>query len=134
IDRLCALTEGHAVTIVGARRGTPYGLEMAEALGRGLAAAGLTVVSGLALGIDAAAHRGACAAPAGGALAVIGCGPEHCYPPSNRDVYAAVLARGCVLSEFPPGTPIFRWSFPARNRIMAALADLTIVVEAASPS
>lgn len=134
VERLRALAGAHAVTIVGARRGTPYGLEMAASLGRGLAAAGLTVVSGLALGVDAAAHRGACAAPAGGALAVIACGPEHCYPPGNRDVYEAVLERGCVVSEFPPRTPIFRWAFPARNRIMAALARITIVVEAGDPS
>lgn len=132
--RLRALADAPAATIVGSRRGTPYGLEMAEALGRGLAAAGLTVVSGLALGVDAAAHRGACAAPAGGALAVVACGPEHCYPPANRAVYEAVLERGCVVSELPPRTPIFRWAFPARNRIMAALARITIVVEARDPS
>jgi DNA processing protein len=134
LERLEELAAGRAVTVVGARRASPYGLEMARSLGRGLAVAGLTVVSGLALGIDAAAHRGACSAPCGGALAVIACGPERCYPARNRDLYREVLKRGCVLSEFPPGTPVFRWAFPARNRIMAALAEMTIVVEAADPS
>ncbi|MEX2196981.1 MAG: DNA-processing protein DprA [Thermoleophilaceae bacterium] len=134
LDRLRMLAGNRAVTVVGARKASAYGLEMGRGLGRGLAAAGLTVVSGLALGIDAAAHRGACAAPRGGAVAVIARGPERCYPTRNRELYRQVLERGCVVSELPPGTPVFRWAFPARNRIMAALAELTIVVEAADPS
>lgn len=133
-QRLRVLTSARAVTIVGARRPSAYGLEVARSLGRGLSAAGLTVISGLALGIDAAAHRGACSAGAGGALAVIARGPERCYPARNARLYERILERGCVISELPPGVPVFRWAFPARNRIMAALGELTVVVEAAEPS
>lgn len=133
-DRLDALAAQRPVTIVGTRHPSPYGIEVAGGLGRGLAAAGLTVVSGLALGIDGAAHRGACSAPGGGAIAVIACGPERCYPARHRELRRDILRRGCVISELPPGTPVFKWAFPARNRIMAALAEMTVVVEAADPS
>lgn len=121
------------VALVGARRASPYGLEVTRELGRGLSAAGLTVVSGLALGIDAEAHRG-CLEAGGSPLAVLGCGPDIPYPRTNRRLYERVCERGLVVSELPPGQRAFRWSFPARNRIMAGLAQMTVVVEAAEPS
>jgi len=125
---------GPFVTVVGTRRASPYGLEVAYELGRGLAAAGLVVVSGMALGIDAAAHRGALDAGGGGALAVLACGPDVPYPRTNRPLFRALRQRGLVISELPPGTAPSRWGFPARNRIMAGLAAMTVVVEAAEPS
>jgi DNA processing protein len=121
-----------AVTIVGARRATAYGRELARELGRELASAGMTVVSGLAFGIDGCAHRGAL--DAGRTIAVLGCGPDIAYPSSHRSLWRRICETGLVLSEFPPGATPWRWTFPARNRIMAALAGMTIVVEAASRS
>jgi DNA processing protein len=106
---------------------------VARALGRGLGAAGVTVVSGLALGIEATAHTG-CLDAGGTPQAVLACGPERAYPRRHDRLHRAVAAAGAVVSELPPGTPIQRWSFPARNRIMAGLARLTVVVEAAEPS
>ena len=120
------------VTIVGARRATSYGREIARELGRELAAAGMTVVSGLAFGIDAWAHRGA--VDAGRTIAVLGCGPDVAYPASNRSLWRRICESGLVLSELPPGASPWRWTFPARNRIMAALAGMTVVVEAAARS
>ncbi len=118
-----------AVAIVGARRPSPYGVDVAAALARGLAAAGVTVISGLANGIDEAAHRGAL--DAGGlTLAVLGAAPEQPYPRRARRLHERIRARGAVVSELPPGTPVRRWMFPARNRLIAALATVTIVVEA----
>jgi DNA processing protein len=122
-----------AVTVVGARRATSYGREMARELGRELAAAGLVVVSGLAFGIDGCAHRGAL--DAGGAtIAVLGCGPDVAYPAAHRSLWKRIGETGLVLSELPPGASAWRWTFPARNRIMAALAGMTVVVEAAERS
>jgi DNA processing protein len=121
------------VAIVGTRRPSSYGSEVAYALGRGLGAAGVTVVSGLALGIDGTAHRG-CLDAGGAPLAVLACGPDVPYPRRHRGLYRQIVAAGLVVSELPPGAAVFRWSFPARNRIMAALADLTLLVEAAQPS
>ena len=121
------------VALVGARRASPYGLEVTRGLGRGLGAAGVTVVSGLALGIDAQAHRG-CLEGNGTPVAVLGCGPDIPYPRTNRRLYERVCERGLVIAELPPGQRAFRWSFPARNRIMAGLARMTVVVEAAEPS
>jgi DNA processing protein len=118
-----------AVTIVGARRATSYGREVARELGRELAAAGMVVVSGLAFGIDACAHRGA--VDAGRTIAVLGCGPDIAYPAAHRSLWRQICERGVVISEFPPGAAPWRWTFPARNRIMAALAGMTVVVEAA---
>ncbi|HEV2858950.1 MAG TPA: DNA-processing protein DprA [Solirubrobacterales bacterium] len=121
-----------AVTIVGARRATSYGREIARELGRELASAGMVVVSGLAFGIDACAHRGAI--DVGRTIAVLGCGPDVAYPASHRSLWRQICERGLVISEFPPGATPWRWTFPARNRIMAALAGMTVVVEAATRS
>jgi len=120
------------VTIVGARRATSYGREIARELGRELASAGMVVVSGLAFGIDACAHRGAI--DVGRTIAVLGCGPDVAYPASHRSLWRRICERGLVISEFPPGSTPWRWTFPARNRIMAALAGMTVVVEAATRS
>jgi DNA processing protein len=121
-----------AVTIVGARRATSYGREIARELGRELAAAGMVVVSGLAFGVDACAHRGAI--DAGRTIAVLGCGPDTAYPAAHRSLWRQICEKGLVISEFPPGAAPWRWTFPARNRIMAALAGMTVVVEAAARS
>jgi DNA processing protein len=118
-----------AVAIVGTRRPSPYGLDMSRALARGSAAAGITVISGLALGIDAAAHTGALGA-GGPTLAVLAAGSERAYPARNHRLYARIAQAGAIVSELPPQTSPRRWMFPARNRLIAALADLVIVVEA----
>ena len=120
------------VTVVGARRASTYGREVARELGRELTAAGLLVTSGLAFGIDACAHRGAL--DAGTTVAVLGCGADVAYPASHRSLWRRISELGLVLSELPPGTGAWRWTFPARNRIMAALAGMTVVVEAARRS
>ena len=133
LARLSALVREPAVTVVGGRNATPHALEVAGALGRGLAAAGVTVVSGLALGIDAAVHRGALDG-GDGALVVLACGADVPYPRSHAGLYRRVRSRGAVVSELPPGVAPMRWSFPARNRIMAALGRVTVIVEAGEPS
>ena len=122
-----------SVAVVGARRATPYGLTVARELGRGLSSAGVSVVSGLALGVDAAAHAGALegtAAP----VAVLAGGADRPYPASKRQLHAAVRASGAVISELPPGFGIHRWAFVARNRLIAALAQVVVVVEATQRS
>jgi DNA processing protein len=121
-----------SVTVVGARRASSYGREVARELGRELAAAGMVVVSGLAFGIDSCAHRGAL--DAGATIAVLGCGPDVAYPAAHRSLWRRICERGLVLSELPPGASPWKWTFPARNRIMAALAGMTVVVEAAERS
>ena len=127
--RLADLTTDASVTIVGARRATGYGLEVARTLGRELTAAGLNVVSGMALGIDGAVHRGAL--EVGRTVTVLATGADRPYPLSHSRLYRQVLENGLVISELPPGTAALRWQFPARNRIMAALSGMTVVVEAA---
>lgn len=120
------------VTVVGARRASAYGREVAWQLGHELAASGMVVVSGLAFGIDACTHRGA--VEAGLTIAVLGCGADVAYPAAHRSLWRRICEQGLVLSELPPGTGAWRWAFPARNRIMAALAGMTVVVEAAERS
>ena len=97
-------------------------------MGRGLAAAGVVVVSGMAAGIDAAAHRGALAT--GSTVAVLGSGVDVCYPRSNAALYAEIAERGSLVSEYPPGTAPAPWRFPARNRIIAGMALGVVIVEA----
>lgn len=128
------LDTGDAVTIVGSRRATQYGREVAERLGFDLAAAGLVVISGMAHGIDAAAHRGALDA-GGTTIAVLGGGPDVIYPPGQRHLHRRIIASGgAVIAELTPGTTPAKWSFPARNRLMAAMATVTVVVEATERS
>ncbi len=125
-----ALPDGPSLAIVGSRRPSPYGLEAAELFARGAAAAGVTVVSGFAHGIDAAAHRGALAA-GGATVAVLGCGVDVDYPRGHRRLGEAAAERGALVSELPCGAGPRAWNFPVRNRIIAALALGTLVVEAA---
>jgi DNA processing protein len=117
-----------SVAIVGARACSAYGAAVAADLGRELAAAGVVVVSGLARGVDAAAHRGAL--EAGTTFAVLGCGIDRDYPRAHTLLAAAVAARGLLVSEYPPGVEPAPWRFPARNRIVAGLTRATVVVEA----
>ncbi len=133
--RLAALRDEHApaVAIVGARRAGQDGLEVARGLARGLASAGVTVVSGMALGIDSAAHAGALEV-GGPTLSVLASGADVPYPPSKRGLYRSLVRTQAVISEMPPGFQPYRWCFPARNRIIASLSSLTIVVEATERS
>lgn len=126
--------EAPAVALIGTRRATPDGRSVAFELGRELAAAGVVVVSGLALGIDGAAHAGAlevCESGAGVAapVGVAAGGVDVVYPRRHADLWRRVVAAGVVLSETPPGAPPAAWRFPARNRIIAALVQLVVVVE-----
>jgi DNA processing protein len=130
---LDGLMPAGAVTIVGARRATSYGREISRQLGNELATAGLIVISGLAFGVDGCAHRGALDAD-GRTIAVLGCGPDNAYPAAHRSLWRRISEVGLVISEFPPGAQPWKWTFPARNRIMAALAGMTVVVEAAARS
>lgn len=133
VSRLKWLADGDAAAIVGARRASPYGIEQARGLARGLATAGVPVVSGMALGVDSAAHAGALDAR-GATVAVLAGGPERPYPSSKRRLHERIVADGLVISEMPPGTAARRWCFPARNRLIAALARVTAVVEAGARS
>ncbi|MCC6738480.1 MAG: DNA-protecting protein DprA [Planctomycetia bacterium] len=121
-----------AVSLVGTREATPYGLHAAERLGRDLAEAGLTVVSGLARGIDTAAHRGALRA--GRTIAVLGSGVMRVYPEENEPLARRITARGCLLSEFPLRAEPNAVHFPRRNRLIAALGLGTVVVESGESS
>jgi DNA processing protein len=133
--RIAALARADGVAIVGARRGTTYGVAVARALGRALAGAGLPVVSGLALGVDSAAHAGVLERPPGAPpVAVLAGGADVPYPASRRRLYAELVARGCVVSELPPGFRALRWCFVARNRLIAGLAAATVVIEATERS
>jgi DNA processing protein len=133
-EALAGLDPTTAATIVGARRASVYGLGVAEELGRVLARAGIVVVSGLANGVDSRAHRGALDG-GGVTIAVLGGGADVPYPRRQAGIYRRIVASGgVVVSELPPGAAPFRWCFPARNRIMAALGGITVVVEAAERS
>ncbi len=122
-----------AVAIVGSRAATPYGVAVAERLAADLAARGVTVVSGLARGIDSAAHRGALRA-GGRTIAVLGSGVDVIYPPENRRLAGDIEASGALVSQFAPGTPPLAGYFPARNRVIAGLSLAVLVVEAAEKS
>ena len=117
------------VAIVGTRTCTNYGYEVAFETGRDLAEAGISVVSGLALGIDAAAHKGALSVDGAPPVAVVGCGIDIVYPKANRKLWEEVADRGVMLSETPLGINPEPWRFPSRNRIIAALADVVLIVE-----
>lgn len=118
-----------AIAIVGTRRPSPYGRMIAEKFAKGLGELGFTIVSGLALGIDTAAHRGALSAGAR-TIAVLGGGFQNIYPQENRGLVEEIARRGVVMSEFPIRTSPDRWTFPRRNRIISGLARGTIIVEA----
>jgi DNA processing protein len=118
-----------AVAIVGARASSGYGASVARSLGRDLAAAGLVVVSGLARGVDAEAHRGTLEAK-GTTVAVLGCGIDRDYPAAHAELARRVADAGLIVSEYAPGVEPAPWRFPARNRIVAGLCAATVVVEA----
>lgn len=120
------------VAVVGSRRATRYGVNLARAMGAAVGRRGVTVVSGLARGIDGAAHRGVVEA-GGRAVAVLGCGPDRWYPASHRTLGEELLAGGgAVVTEYPPGTVPEPWRFPVRNRIITGLSKVVLVVEAAT--
>ena len=122
-----------AVSIVGTRKPTLYGTQMAERLGRELAARGVTIVSGMARGIDAISHQGAMAVN-GRAIGVLGTGVNVCYPKENKKLYEKVLERGAIISEFPLWTHPAPENFPIRNRIVAGMPSGVVVVEGAQYS
>ena len=122
------LFDAPCVAVVGARACSAYGASVAAELARGLARAGVVVVSGLARGVDGAAHRGAL--DKGTTVAVLGCGIDRDYPRAHRSLAASIAERGLIVSEYPPGVEPMPWRFPARNRIVAGLCDATVVVEA----
>lgn len=119
-----------AVAVVGSRAATPQGVEVGFTLGEGLARAGLVVVSGLARGVDSAAHRGALHA-GGRTIAVLGSGADVIYPPEHKRLAAEIAESGAIVSECPPGAPPLAWHFPRRNRIISGLSLGVVVVEAA---
>ncbi|MEX2053675.1 MAG: DNA-processing protein DprA [Patescibacteria group bacterium] len=124
-----------ALAVVGSRKMTNYGREVTGALVPDLAAAGLTIVSGLALGIDAAAHQAALSA-GGRTIGVLACGIDQIYPPSNRTLAEEIIrsGKGAIMTEFPPGTPTYPANFPIRNRVISGLSLAVLVVEAAEGS
>ena len=122
-----------ALAIVGSRNATPDGVDAAFRFARELSGRGVAIVSGLAMGIDASAHRGALAGGAG-TVAVLGTGPDIAYPPSNAELAREIASRGCIVSEFALGTPPVDRNFPRRNRLISGLAAGVLVVEAAWPS
>ncbi len=126
--RLTDLGSSLRIAIVGTRKATPYGKGVATRFGAAFADAGVAVVSGLAFGVDGRAHEAAL--DAGGlTVAVLGCGVDIVYPPRHRRLYQRVAERGLVVSELPPGCPPARWTFPHRNRLLAALGDAVLIAE-----
>lgn len=121
------------VAVVGSRNPTPYGLKAAEEIARGIALRGFGVVSGMARGIDTAAHKG-CLAGGGFTIAVLGTGIDRVYPASNKKLYEHISLHGTILSEFPPGTPPEPRNFPIRNRIISGLSKGVVVAEATMKS
>jgi DNA processing protein len=122
------LADAPTVALVGTRAPTRYGIGVAAQFGADLAAAGVSVVSGLALGIDGAAHEGACGAGAP-PIAVVAGGLDHVYPRRHERLWERVAASGVIASESPAGVPTEKWRFPVRNRLLAALSDVVVVVE-----
>lgn len=121
------------VAVVGSRNTTQYGRSTAVAISKKLAEKDVTIVSGMARGIDTCAHRGALNA-GGSTAAVLGCGPDVCYPEENRNLKREIEASGLVLSEYPPGTMPQKFRFPQRNRVISGLAEITVVVQAGNRS
>lgn len=122
-----------SVAIVGARACSDYGRAEAQRFAGELAACGVQIISGMALGIDSAAHEGALAA-GGRTFAVLGCGADVCYPYSKAFLYRKIIQNGGIISELEPGTPALAYHFPIRNRIISALSDAVIVIEARKKS
>jgi len=133
VARLLALTREPPVAVVGSRRAGAYGLEVAHDLARGISASGLSVVSGMAAGVDAAAHRGALAA-GGRTVAVLPACAATAYPRANASLHRRILERGVAVSELGPGAQLRRWSLVSRNRVVASLSELVVVVQAGEHS
>ncbi len=133
LRRLLDLLADGSVAVIGTRRPTGYGSEMALGLARGLSASGLTIISGMALGVDSQAHRGALLAT-GRTVAVLPGSASEPYPRTNRGLYGQILRDGVVVSELGVGAAVRRWTLLARNRLVASLADLSLVVQAAAQS
>ncbi|MDR0248495.1 MAG: DNA-processing protein DprA [Oscillospiraceae bacterium] len=131
--KLPVIDEEPALCVVGTRSATPYGLDAARRICSDLAKGGLTLVSGLAQGVDTQAHRSAIGA-AKPSVAVLACGADVIYPAENKDLYADIAACGAIISEYPPGTRALGANFPARNRILSGLALGTLVIEAGARS
>ena len=127
------LLEDKCVSIVGSRKTNQYGRSTAYSFGKALGQRGITVVSGMAVGIDTCAHEGALQEK-GNTAAVLACGLDLCYPPRNRELKGKIESAGIVLSEYPPGTAAQRYYFPQRNRIISGLSPLTVVVQAGNRS
>lgn len=127
------LLEEKCVSIVGSRKTNQYGRSTACSFGKALGQRGITVVSGMAVGIDTCAHEGALQEK-GNTAAVLACGLDLCYPPRNRELKGKIESAGIVLSEYPPGTAAQRYYFPQRNRIISGLSPLTVVVQAGNRS
>ncbi|MBM4136342.1 MAG: DNA-protecting protein DprA [Nitrospira sp.] len=123
----------YAIAIVGSRKPTPYGMSVTEKISEELAAMGFTIISGMARGIDAISHKGALRA-GGRTIAVLGSGLDVTYPPENKGLMDKITRSGCVISEFPPGTPPDKENFPKRNRIISGLSLGVLVIEATSNS
>ena len=120
------------ISVVGARRPTPYGNQMAERISKDLADRGLVISSGLARGIDASAHKGALSSATGATIGVLGCGIDVVYPKENKKIFEQMEQRGAIISEFPFGTFPAPQNFPIRNRIIAGMALGVVVVEGRS--
>jgi DNA processing protein len=133
LERFLELAARDPVAIVGSRAASTYGIGVARSLGASLGRAGVTVLSGMAHGVDSAAHLGALDVEAP-TIALLPGPADRPYPPSRRALHRRVVATGAAVSELPPGTAVRRWMFPARNRIIAALAAMTVVVEAGERS
>jgi len=129
VDGEILASDSNAIAIVGTRRATDYGLRQCEKLSFDLAVRGITIVSGMALGIDTAAHRGAIKA-GGRTIAVLGSGHDNIYPPENRPLYSEIVKNGAVVSEYPPDMIPQRANFPRRNRIISGMSKGVIVIEA----
>lgn len=127
------LLHKRCVSVVGSRTCTTYGRVTAEKIASTLAQRDVTVVSGMARGIDSSAHKGALAVY-GSTAAVFGCGPDICYPPENEVLMNEIMKRGIIVSEYPPGVFPDRFNFPSRNRIISGLSEMTIVVQARNKS
>lgn len=125
--------KGRIVAVVGARAATRTACDRTFALAREVATAGASILSGGALGIDAAAHEGALAA-GGRTWAVLGCGPDVVYPDRHTALFTRIVGQGGLVSEYPPGTLPLAWHFPARNRIIAGLSDVVVLLEAGAKS
>ncbi len=127
-------TGSNTLAIVGSRKATPEGVNLAGKIGETLSAAGITVVSGFARGIDSAAHRGAVKERKGSTVAVFGCGLDICYPPENKSLYGSIAEEGLIVTEYGPGEEPLPFHFPARNRIIAGISKGILVIEASRKS